>query len=264
MKISTRFHSKILNPSDIDMFNYKVDPYVGCEHLCQYCYALNKAETDWEKEIMIHEELIERLSRALSTLEPQTIYIGTDTDPYQPSERTSKQTRRILELLAERDFSACILTKSALVTRDIDLLSEMPGSSVGISIAFQDEHKRHLFEKNAPPNEERLEALKELKNAGIETYTMICPVMPFITDVESLIEYVAPYSDTIWIYRLSLESEDSANWRNVQSLLNLHFPELTEQYRNIAFTKDHPYWAGIRQSLEEIKNKKHLNLRIEL
>lgn len=246
------------------MFNYHVDPYIGCEHHCHYCYALNKAETDWEKEIMIHEEFIERLSQALSKLEPQTIYIGTDTDPYQPSERASKQTRKILELLADRDFSVCILTKSGMVTRDIDLLSEMPGSSVGISIAFQDEETRQLFEKHAPPNKERLGSLKELKTAGIETYSMICPVMPFITDVESLIEFVAPYSDTIWIYKLQMDSEDSANWRNVQSILNLHFPELTEQYRKIAFSGDHPYWTGIRHILEEIQFKKHLNLRIEL
>lgn len=264
MKISKCFHSNILIPCSLEMFNFHVDPYIGCEHHCQYCYALNNAETDWEKEIMIHEELIERLSQELSKLEPQTIYIGMDTDPYQPSERTSKQTRKILELLADRDFSVCILTKSGMVTRDIDLLVKMPGSSVGISIAFQDEQTRQLFEKNAPPNKERLGPLKELKNAGIETYSMICPVMPFITNVESLIEYVAPYSDTIWIYRLQMDSEEATNWRNVQSILNLHFPELTEQYRNIAFTKDHPYWAGIRRDLERIQSKKHLNLKIEL
>lgn len=264
MKISTYFQSNILRKCNLDMFNYQLDPYIGCEHHCHYCYALNKAETDWEKEIMIHEELIERLSQVLSKLEPQTIYIGTDTDPYQPSERTSKQTRKILELLAERDFSVCFLTKSGLVTRDIDLLSEMPGSSVGFSIAFQDERTRQLFEKNAPPNKERLECLKELKNAGIETYSMICPVMPFITDVESLIEYVAPYSDTIWIYRLQMESKESANWRNVKSILNQHFPELTEKYRKIPFSGDYPYWAGIRRDLEAMQSKRHLNLRIEL
>jgi DNA repair photolyase len=246
------------------MFNYQVDPYIGCEHVCHYCYALNNAQTDWEKEILLHEGLIERLPQELSKLEPQTIYIGMDTDPYQPSERTLKQTKRILELLAERDFSVCILTKSGMVTRDIDLLAGMPGSSVGVSIAFQNEQTRQLLEKNAPPNKERLESLIELKNAGIETYTLISPVMPFITNVESLIDYVAPYSDTIWIYRFHLESEDSTNWQNVQSILDLHFPELTEQYRKIAFSADHPYWLELRHDLERIQNKKHINLRIEL
>jgi len=158
----------------------------------------------------------------------------------------------------------CLLTKSGLVTRDIDLLSEMPGSSVGISIAFQEESIRKLFEKNTPPNAERIAALEKLKNAGIETYTMISPVMPFITDVKSLTEHVSPFSDTIWIYRLQMDSEEDANWRNVQSILNQHFPELTEKYREIAFQEGHPYWGQIRRDLEEMQKKKQLNLRIEL
>ena len=135
------------------------------------------------------------MAREISSIKPQTIYFGMNTDPYQPSEITFKQTRKALELLAERNFSASILTKSGLVTRDIDLLTKI--DSVGFSIAFQDEDVRKLFERRAPPNRERMDALKKIKEAGIETYTLICPVMPFITDVESLIDLVAPYSDTI-------------------------------------------------------------------
>lgn len=264
MKISKCFRDKILNPCNLEMYNYQMDPYIGCEHFCRYCYALNKTETDWEKEILIHEDLITRLSHEISDIEPQTVYIGMDTDPYQPSEINIKQTRRMLELLAKKRSSACILTKSGLVTRDIDILAEMTDSSVGVSVAFQDEKTRQLFENRAPPNHERIKALEELKSAGIDTYTLICPVMPFITRVESLIEAVAPYSNTIWIYRLKMESEESRNWRSVKSIIDQHFPELTEQYQKIAFSGDHPYWGEIRRSLEEIENKTDLNLRIEL
>lgn len=264
MKVSKCINRKILNPCNLEMYDYQLDPYIGCEHFCNYCYALNEAETDWEKEIMIHEEFIERLSQALSKIEPQTIYIGVDTDPYQPSERTFKQTGKLLELFAKRGFSVCILTKSGLITRDIDLLTKMPDSSVGISIAFQNEQNRQLFEKSAPPNKERIEALEKLKNAGLDTYTLISPVMPFITDVESQIEAVAPFSNTIWIYRLQIESEESPNWHNIQSILNKHFPDLTEQYRKIAFSEDHPFWLELRKQLEEIQIKKDLNLKIEL
>ena len=121
-----------------------------------------------------------------------------------------------------------------------------------------------MFEKNAPSNKIRIEALKKLKNSGIETYTLICPVMPFITDIESVIEQVAPYSDTIWVYKLNMESENDKNWLNVKSILDQHFPKLTEQYQKIAFSRDHPFWRGIRQKLKEIQKKKCLNLRIEL
>ncbi|MCK4528912.1 radical SAM protein [candidate division WOR-3 bacterium] len=264
MKVGKCFHRKILNPCSLEAHNYQVDPYIGCEHFCRYCYALNKAETDWEKEILIHENFIKRLTEAISSLDPQDIYMGMNSDPYQPSERTFKQTRKALDVFAKRGFSVSLLTKSGLVTRDIDLFAKMPKSSVGVSLAFQKEQTRHLFEKNAPSNKERIEALKRLKGAGIKTYTLICPVMPFVTNVESLIELVAPYSDKIWIYKLEMESTEAQNWQNVESILNQNFPELTEKYRKIAFSGDYPYWRRLRQRLEEIQSKKYLNLRIEL
>ena len=225
---------------------------------------MNKAETDWGKEILIHENFVKRLTEEISSLGSQDIYMGWNCDPYQTSERTFKQTRKALELFAKRGFSVSILTKSGLVTRDIDLFAKMPGSSVGVSLAFPEEQTRQLFEKNAPSNNERIEALKRLKSAGIPTYTLICPVMPFITNVESLIELVAPYSSKIWIYRLEMESTEDQNWLNIETILNQNFPELTEKYRKIAFSGDHPYWIKLRKRLQELQNKKYSNLMIKL
>ena len=261
MKVSTCSHRPVLNPCHLEAYNYQVDPYIGCEHYCYYCYGLNKAETDWDKEVLIHENISEQLAREISSVEPQTIYFGMDSDPYQPSEKNLKQTRKALELLAERHFSVSILTKSGLVTRDMDLLTEM--DSVGFSIAFQDEDIRKLFEKRAPSNGERIGALKKIKEAGIKTYALICPVMPFITDVESLIDLVEPYSDTIWIYKLQMKSEKERNYLNLKSILSKHFPEMEEEYKKI-LSRDHPYWIKLRKELEKIQSTKHLNLRIEL
>ena len=245
-------------------FTYQLDPYIGCEHLCYYCYALNRAETDWTEEILIHRDLAGQLERELSALEPQRIYMGWNTDPYQPLEKTHRQTRQAVELLVRWGFSASILTKSDLVVRDIELLLKMPEPSVGFSIAFQDEQVRRRFESKAPPNERRVAALRRLKEAGIRTYALICPVMPFLTDVAALIEPVAPHADTIWIYALRMEAEGDRNWQNVRDILDRHFPELTEQYRQIAFSATHPYWARLRRELEEIQRKSRLDLRIEL
>lgn len=264
LKVNRYSHRKILNPCGLEMFNYQIDTYISCEHFCHYCFGLNKAETIWEREIIIHEDIVGQLVQEICFLKPQTIYIGMNSDPYQPSEKSFKQTRKVLELFVKRGFSVSILTKSELVTRDIDLITKMPDSSVGFSIAFQDERTRQLFEKNAPSNKDRIEALKKMKNSGIETYTLICPIMPFITDIELILELVAPYSDTIWVYKLHMESESDKNWLNVKSILDQHFPELTEQYQKIAFSRNHPYWKEIRHKLEEIKSKKCLNLKIEL
>ncbi len=264
MRVRRCSSRQILQPCSLEMFAYQLDPYIGCEHHCYYCYTLNQTEIDSAEEILMHHDIADQLSHELSALEPQTIYIGMNTDPYQPSEAIYQQTRQALELLAQQNFSVCILTKSDLVARDIDLLASMTGSSVGISIAFQDDHIRRLFEANAPPNERRIEALKKLKDAGLETYTLISPVMPFITDVESLIEMTAPYADTIWIYSLSIEGEGDRNWQNVRGILEHHFPEVTGQYRQIAFSSDHPYWAELQRKLEKIQLERRLNLRIKL
>jgi len=264
VKVGQCSRRQIVQPCTLEGFAYQIDPYIGCEHHCHYCYALNRAETDWSEEILIHQDISSRLYQEISTLQPQTVYIGWNSDPYQPSEETYQQTHIALDLLARRGFPVCVLTKSDLIIRDVDMLARMTGSSVGVSIAFQDEEVRRLFETRAPSNERRIEALKRLKNAGLETYALICPVMPFLTDAESLIEAVAPYADTIWIYALSMRNEVDRNWQNVKDILDHHFPELTRRYRRIAFSPDDQYWSGFRRRLEGMQVDTRLKLKIML
>jgi DNA repair photolyase len=254
----------VIQPCSLEGHAYQIDPYIGCEHLCSYCYALNRAETDWTREIITYQDIVARLGQELAGLEPQSLYLGWNTDPYQPAERVQRQTRRILEMLASKGHSVCILTKSGLVARDVDLLRKMPGSSAGVSLAFQDGHVRQLFEVNAPPNEQRIGALKALKEAGVRTYALICPVMPFITDVKCLGEMVTSWADTIWVYALSIEAEEGRNWRNLQRILDRHFPKMAEPYRQIAFSAEHPYWAELRHDLEKLQTKGGPDLRIKL
>jgi len=254
----------ILQPCELTNHPYQIDPYIGCEHRCHYCYALNHAETDWAHEILFHQDFSDQMKRELSMIEPQSIYFGWNSDPYQPLERTCQHTRQGLELLAQRDFSVCILTKSDLVTRDIDVITQMPGSSVGLSIAFHEERIREIFEANAPSNFRRLAALKTLKDAGIETYALICPIMPYITDVEACIEMVAPYADTIWFYALSMKAEQDTNWQAIHKILVRYYPDLVDSYRQIVFSSECPYWIGLRAKLEEIQAKTGLNMKIGL
>jgi DNA repair photolyase len=158
----------------------------------------------------------------------------------------------------------CILTKSGLVTRDIDVVARMPDASVGFSVAFHDEGIREIFEAKAPPNDQKIAALKTLKDAGIETYVLICPVMPFITNINACIEMVAPYADTIWFYALSMASEEDQNWQYILKILERHYPELINQFQQPAFSSDHPYWNEVRAKIEAIKLESGLNMKIEL
>lgn len=264
VEVSFCSHRSILQPCSLEGYAFQLDPYIGCHHHCYYCYALNQAETDWDREVQIHQNFIGQLHDELSMLEPQSIYIGWNSDAYQPSEGKYKQTRKALELLAEQGFSVCVLTKSSLVTRDIDLFARIPGTSVGISIAFQNDRSRRLFEVNTQSNYQRIDTLKTLHEAGIRTYILICPVMPFITDVKQLIDQVSPYVDTIWVYALNIDSEEDRNWQNIKKILECHFPELVREYREIALRSEHPYWVRLRTELELLQKKSQLNLRIEL
>jgi len=264
MKISTCSNRPVLAKCTLKDLDYQVDTYVGCEHYCYYCYALNKAETDWTKEILIYKDITDQLNNELSNIPPQTIYMGWQTDPYQPCEAEYRQTRQVLELLLEKSFSASILTKSELILRDIDVLKKMDNASVSVSVAFNDNRIRQQFESNTINTEARIGALVKLRKAGIKTSALICPVIPYITDVTPLIDMLAPYTNVIWIYGLSIQERSDRNWQNVEGILNSHFPNLKEQIEAVIFSKDHSYWTQLRHDLEKLQKEKQLNLNIHV
>jgi len=241
-----------------------VDPYIGCEHYCYYCYALNQAETDWRKEVLIHKDITNRLESELAGIRPQTIYMGWITDPYQPCEAEYQQTRQVLELLLEKGFSASILTKSDLVLRDKDLLTKMSAAGVSVSVAFNDNRTRHLFEANTMDTAKRIEAIHQLKAAGVRTGALLCPVIPYITGAIQLIDMLAPCTDVIWIYGLSIINRSDQNWLNMQKILSREFSDLLERIESAIFSKEDPYWAQLRDDLVALKNDRQLNLNIRL
>ncbi len=264
MQVVKLTRDKIIEPCPLEDFNYQLDPYIGCGFKCRYCYTQNSSEGDWENEIGVYPQISGKLAEELSSLPPQTIYIGMNTDPYQPCEKGLEQTRKALESLKELDFSACILTKSDLVTRDIDLLKSMPNASVGTSIAFLDDSMRRLFEMNTIPNKDRIQALAKLKEEGIETYVMISPVMPYITEVKVLIDSVSPYADTIWVYPLEIKSEEDKNWQKTQRVLEGHFPDTFRQLKEVVFSEDHAFWKELSGQLENITKRENIDLRIHI
>ena len=160
MKVSTCTNRPILTPCGLKDLEYQVDPYIGCEHNCYYCYALAQTETDWTQEIRIHHDIVGQLAAEIDKIPAQKIYMGYHTDPYQPCESEYRQTRQVLELFVKKGFSASILTKSDLVVRDIDILKEMDDASVSVSVAFNDNQTRQLFEANTMATGNRIGALR--------------------------------------------------------------------------------------------------------
>lgn len=185
---------------------YCINPYVGCAHACAYCYAtFMKRFTGhmerWGSFVDIKINAPEILRRQLRRAQKGTVMLSSVTDPYQPVEGKYKLTRRCLEALEQFQFPVTILTKSPLVTRDIDIISKIKDAEVGLTITTDDDKMRKIFEPGAPSVRARIEALKKLHMSGITTYVFIGPVLPM--NPELLAEQIKPYVKSILIDRMN-------------------------------------------------------------
>ena len=177
-------------------FDRSINPYRGCAHGCSYCFARpthtylgHSAGLDFERDIYIKPNAAELLRRELShrRYRPKTIAIGTNTDPYQPVERKHRIMRGLLEVLLETKHPVTITTKSVLILRDLDLLSQLAALnlvSVTMSITSMDHKLSRWMEPRASTPAKRLEAIKMLSEAGIPTHVLVAPVIPAINDME--------------------------------------------------------------------------------
>jgi DNA repair photolyase len=177
-------------------FDRSINPYRGCEHGCVYCFARPthaylglSPGLDFESRLFAKPDAPELLEKELSApgYEPRMIAIGTNTDPYQPIERERKIMRGILEVLERAGHPVGIVTKSALVVRDIDILSRMAQrnlAKVALSVTTLDPQLARTMEPRAAAPVKRLEALRRLAEAGIPTTAMVAPVIPALNDAE--------------------------------------------------------------------------------
>jgi DNA repair photolyase len=193
------------NDSPDISFDRSINPYRGCEHGCIYCFARPthaylglSPGLDFEAKLFVKPNAPELLERELSApgYAPRMIAIGTNTDPYQPIERRYKLMRRILEVLERAGHPVGIVTKSALITRDIDVLARLAERNlvkVAISVTTLDSKLARTMEPRAPTPSRRLEALRQLAAAGISTSALVAPIIPAINDadIERILDAVA-------------------------------------------------------------------------
>lgn len=184
------------NESPDISFDRSINPYRGCEHGCVYCFARPSHAyvglspgLDFETEIFVKEGAAQLLERELSApnYTPRTIAIGANTDPYQPLERRYRIMRQILEVLARARHPVAIVTKSALVLRDLDILAPMAADGlvkVAISVTTLDPRLARILEPRAATPTRRLETIEQLTAAGVPTAVMTAPIIPAINDDE--------------------------------------------------------------------------------
>ncbi len=184
------------NTSPDISFDRSINPYRGCEHGCIYCFARPthaylglSPGLDFETKLFAKPDAPKLLERELSAADyvPRTIAIGTNTDPYQPIERTHQVMRRILEVLDRFGHPVGIVTKSALIVRDLDILARMAQRNlvkVALSVTTLDGKLARTMEPRAPTPERRLDALRQLAAAGIPASVMVAPIIPALNDAE--------------------------------------------------------------------------------
>ncbi len=178
----------ILVPSKLPEADYVINPYVGCAFGCSYCYAsfmgrfVNTKVEDWGNYVFAKVNLPEIFDKELRNFKhkDKSVFLSSVTDPYQGAEGKYQLTRKALELLLKHKWQGTvgILTKSPLVTRDIDLFKQFPNIEVGLTVTSTDDDVSRFLERAAPPASLRIKTLKTLHDAGIPTYAFVGPLLP--------------------------------------------------------------------------------------
>ncbi len=266
-------------------FDWTINPYRGCEFACKYCYARYTHEfmeldgLAFEKKIFVKKDAAVLLTREIAAKysfaagregAPEHICIGTATDPYQPAEREYGVTRACLEELARHTgLSVSIVTKSNLVTRDIDVLQEIAGRSrlyVDITVTTLRPRLARLLEPRAPRPDLRLAAIRKLRDAGISVGALASPLIPGITDRDGELEALAAAAKdagALWISSGVLFLMPSSA-KQFLPFLREKFPRLTRQYdswysRN-AYAPE-PYRQEVAARLASIKSRLGFSFR---
>ncbi|MDD1674820.1 MAG: radical SAM protein [Methanomicrobiales archaeon] len=191
VQVTEKTCRQALIPSGIPGMEHCLNPYTGCTHACAYCYArfmmrFARTHEPWGSFVHPKVNCPERLVTQLRRMKPRKVMISSVTDPYQPAEADYGLTRSCLLLLVETGCTISILTKSALVIRDSDILKKCPCCEVGFSITTLDDRIAAIIEPGASLPSERIAVLRELGEAGIRTWVFIAPVLPGITDSEEM------------------------------------------------------------------------------
>ncbi|MDE2966020.1 MAG: radical SAM protein [Chloroflexota bacterium] len=187
---------QILTPGAgyLSEYDYSLNPYVGCSFGCSYCYAAFFAAPDqqasWGDWVRVKQNAAFKLSRVRRSLMGKTIYLSSATDPYQPIERRLELTRSLLPILADKGAHLVVQTRSPLVTRDVDLLQRFEEVCVNFSITTDSEEVRRAFEPRNPPIQSRLQAAREVADAGIPVAITMTPLLP-VEDPSDLASRVA-------------------------------------------------------------------------
>lgn len=246
----------ILTKSNLPVSDFSCNPYVGCAHACQYCYA------SFMKRFFLHDEPWGEFVDVKHWPEiknPQKyagkeIFIGSVTDPYQPLEEQSGRTRALLKQLQGSGCKISIATKSDLILRDLDLIKSFPEARVSWSINTLDDSFQRDMDQ-AVSIERRLAAMKVFHDAGIRTTCFISPIFPGITDVAAIIQRVKNQCNLIWLENLNLRSSYKTV---ILDYIAKKQPQLFPLYQAIYLQNDRNYWSVLDNQMKQFTHDEGL------
>lgn len=263
LRINEVSAKSILNPSRISGVTYAINPYVGCQHACSYCYARFMSRytghqgEEWGSFVDVKinaPRVLQQQLRRKKKLSKNPVLFSSVTDAYQPLERRFQITRHCLELLTRQQFPISILTKSDLVLRDVDLLGSSTENEVGITIITLDEKVRQVFESGAPPSQRRLETLRQLTAQGIRTYGFVGPIIPYLSSpsLDELIRELAESGvEYVLFDRLNVKY---GNRPVIEKALTSHFEDKAKAILQ-ALRLDNIYYEQIREQIVDLSKR---------
>src|SRR5688572_10322060 len=260
-----------LNPVKGMPFEWTLNPYRGCTHGCQYCYARRYhaqfelgADDEFASVILVKTNLVEVLTRELRkpSWTGELVAVGTATDCYQPIEGSYKLTRRALEALCERSNPTSVVTKGPMIVRDKDVLIDLSARaecSVCISVPCVDEDVWRALEPGTAHPLQRLRAVRELVDAGIHAGELMSPIVPGISSKPSLLERTlkAAVDHGARFIGSNVMHLEGGTREHFMRWLEAERPELLEGYRQLYVTKYAPtaYRAEVKKVLNGLRKK---------
>ncbi len=262
MIIQFKEAKNIITKSNIPGVDFVINPYIGCQHGCIYCYAeFMKRFTDhkgenWGDFLDIKQFNIDKIKP--EKYNGKTILISSVTDPYIPLELKYKNTQKILECLIGTKAKVSILTKSRFAERDIKLFKKYENIEVGISICTLNENFAKIIEPLASKPEDRLNLIEKLHKNGIKTYIFISPIFPKITEYIKIVENSLKFTDYFMFENLNFRPH---NVSRIFNIINNNFPELLSIYKD--FQRNHSNWDKIEKEINNHCKSNNIQYLIE-
>jgi len=263
MRIRRVKAKSIIVKSGLPEGDFVINPYVGCAHGCQFCYArfmkrFTGHREPWGEFVDVKINAPDLIPEDTEKYRGKWITGGSVTDPYQPVERRYRLTRKILEKLIPLQPNLDIMTRSDLVLRDIDLLKQFKICIIALSLSTLDNRVRQELEPRAVSVERRISALKKLHNAGIQTALFISPIFPELTDWKRIIGETKNFVDEYWFENLNLYPSIK---ENINAFLRKNYPKLVSEYKQI-YSKDSTYWQEEEKKVKQFCQENKISCRI--